>query len=222
MKNKSGLTPLRSLPGKFMWQLYLILIGLAFGFSTEEFVNNLGLIGFLHFLTIIVLLISWLHGQQGFEESRVYQERPSLAAVLVEHYLEIAGVLVLLAASLLQNAPFVFHQVIALVFLLDYLLEMIYFRRLRKSNTADPHERELIKSWMLTDMAAFIPLSLVAGFEYHSKAGESAIVAGLVLLIVLATTIWDYTRHREYYFDIKPVPKKAAGQKAASWRKRNP
>ena len=186
--------------GDLFVQFYLIIVGLAVGYSIENFLDNVSIAGTIRFLTTINMLVIWLHSMIGIGASETYQYTSGWFSKLLEFYIEITGAIILIFLALVQNDEKLFYGMVAFAYFLDFILEIVSFFRIRKTGNKYSKEKNIFKIWMLVDGIAVISVSCVL-FARSELLNFSEILASIfVLVIVLFVTFTDYFLNREVYF----------------------
>lgn len=187
----------------FILQLYLILVGVALGFSVENLLSEeIFISSVIRFLTVIVLLTIWLHSQVSYGLSETYQFGHSWFSRVIENYVEIAAAILIMTTALVQTREIPFYSVILASYGFDGLLEFVYVRRLRGAGTRYQRERQVAQSWLYVDMVAVLLLTviLVIRLEWRVFTELSASISAFVVVLVL--TFWDYSHDRDFYFGL--------------------
>jgi hypothetical protein len=200
----------------FILQLYLILIGIAFGFSIENLLAvDITIPSSSRFLTVIAMLTIWLHGQVGYGLSESYDEGHNWFGRVIENYVEIGGVILIMAAAIVQNKEVVFYNVVLATYAFDLLLEVAYVRRLMNTGEKYRREREVAQSWVKIDLVAVIILSLLLVLRNYWYIFTELPASLSTLFAVLILAFWDYSQNRDFYFGL-PRPEASSVAKDAS------
>src|SRR5574341_506057 len=107
---------------RLMTELYIILIGLAFGFGAEELSNAFSVELLLRFLALCAVLLIWLHNQLKIG---AYEGKSTLFSV-GELYLDTASAILLVSASLNLDDLMIFATLIGLSYGFDILVEALF------------------------------------------------------------------------------------------------
>ena len=184
-------------------QVYLIIVGLAFGFSIQAFVENPVTAGsVLRLVAMFVLLSEWLHGQIGYEDSPTYEVGGGWMPRLAEHYVELIAVALLMAAALVLERERPFVILVTLTYAVDAALEFTYLHRTRVVTESHSQERSVARSWSLMDMVALALLVPLVAIDLIGVTSEPFSSIGL-LAVVLAIALWDYSSNRSFYFGLE-------------------
>lgn len=197
----------------FVFQLYLILVGVALGISVGNLLSErISISSVSRFLTVIVLLMNWLHGQVSFGLSETYEFGHNWFSRVIEHYVEIASAILIMTTALVQTKEMPFYWVVLASYGFDGILEFAYVRRLRSAGSRYQREREVAQSWLYIDVVASVLLAAILGacWGWRAFAGLPASISAFV--IVLVVTFWDYSQNRDFYFGL-PRHKGKASQR---------
>lgn len=187
----------------FMLQLYLILMGIAFGYSVENLVaDKITISSVFRFFTVVVLLIIWLHGQVGYGLSETYDVGYGWLSRVIENYIEIAGAMLIMTAALVQNNEIVFYSIVLASYAFDFILEGSYIRRLRDVREKYKREYEVAQSWMYVDFVAVLLIVLMLVLRINWKIFSELPASISVLIVVLTLSLWDYSYNRDFYFGL--------------------
>ena len=193
----------------FILQLNIILVGIGFGLSINTLVTEgIYLSTVARFLSVIIILANWLHGQVGLGLSETYDLGTNWLGRVLENYVEIAAVLILMTAALVQNNEIVFYWVVTLVYAFDFLLEVVYVRRLQNTNEKYEYELRLARSWRKNDIVALVTLVtlIIARTNWENLTETTASVSFFIAILLL--TLWDYSENRDFYFGLPRKPEK--------------
>lgn len=189
---------------KVMSELYVILIGLSFGFGTQELVESFSFELFLRFITLCAILLIWLHSQLSVADRESYKIVKNLFFSLADHYLDTISAILLVSASLLLKNPLVFYILIIASYAVDVLVECLNLLKIRKSKEQYKRDRELSWTWIIINLVTMIFLTI---FAFCQKLTNQYISLA-TLIVVLIGNLIDYLMCRDFYFGLKRIGKK--------------
>lgn len=177
---------------RVMTELYIILIGLAFGFGAEELSNNFSVELLLRFLALCAILLIWLHNQLKIG---AYEGKNALFSV-GELYFDTASAVFLVSASLNLDDLLIFITLISLSYVFDILVEALFLWETKDSKKEYEDGRSRAKSWISINL-----ISIVAWVSFISCTKFSNLtISWIIFVIVLLGNIYDYRTHSDFYF----------------------
>jgi hypothetical protein len=176
---------------KLMAELYIILIGLAFGLGAEQLHNHYSLESLLRFVALCAILLIWLHNQL---KTGAYEGRNTLFNV-GELYLDTASAIFLVCASLYLDKIRIFVILISLSYVFDILVEALFLWETRASKSEHKDERERSWRWIAINLISIFVWVLSFCFNW-----PDLIISSIILGSVLIGNIYDYRVHSDFYF----------------------
>ena len=184
----------------FILQLYLILIGLGFGFSIQSLIDTpISAASAIRFIIVIVLLVLWLQGQIAYGLSETYDVPARWLKRVFENYIEVASVILLMAVTLVQNRIPAFYFLVFFSYFFDLILEFLYVLRIRSVRKKYRREYEVALSWLYIDIVASVLFALFIVLTYTWPALKDLPASIAFLVVILILTFWDYSYNRDYY-----------------------
>ncbi len=188
---------------EFMQQLYLILVGLGYGFSIESLVSEkITYPSVVRFIIVVFMLTTWLHGQLAYGLSETYEVKGRWLTRVIENYIEIAAVILVMITALVQTQEVPLYSVVLATYAFDLLLEIAYVLRLRSARRRYVREYETARSWIWMDLVAVVALAAILIARLNMHGFSEPFAATGIAATVIAVAIWDYSRNRDFYFGI--------------------
>jgi hypothetical protein len=186
---------------RLMDELYIILVGIAFGFGAQTLLDSFSYDLFLRFLTLCAILLIWLHSQLAVGELEAYKIGRSWRVILAEHYLDTGSAILLVCASLLLGNQIAFYWLITISFLIDDIVEIMFLYRIQGYKEKYSRERELSRTW-ITINSVTIGLTVIV-FWINRINPDTAMLA-----IIFLGNIFDYWNGQDFYFGLERKGKK--------------
>lgn len=177
---------------RLMTELYIILIGLAFGFGVQELSDTFSVELLLRFLALCAILLIWLHNQLKIG---AYKSRNALFSV-AELYLDTASAILLVSASLQLDDLRIFFTLISFSFGFDILVEALFLWDTQASKNKHRDARTRAKNWITINFISIIAWAFFIFCTNFSDLCISSIILGSVLL----GNMYDYIVHNNFYF----------------------
>lgn len=190
-------------PSEFFVQFSIIIIGLAVGSAVQELFKNenepISRAVIARFLTIIVVLIVWLHSQIGLANSELYKFKTNWLLRVLEYFLELANLIVPMIAAIKLRSENEFYTWIVLAYGSNALLNGFTLIRLSLAGHKKWKEKRTLEIWVITNLITISMCGIV--FVTHSQYKFTDNVVSLSFLgIVLVMTLLDYYLNKGFYF----------------------
>jgi len=197
---------------QFRVELYLILVGLSFGFSIENLLPNPSPPTVFRFIATVIMLVVWLHAQMGFASSGKTFDvgaTPTWLGTVLLHYGEITSLTLLVVVALVQQCAAQFYVAVAAAHGFDLLVQAIHLVRLRKRDCRIEQRKKLARDWLFIDLIMIA--TTVAARLIMARCSECC-VSLAVLAVTIATTLWDYGANQSFYFGLSECHKEKSGK----------
>ncbi len=184
---------------KLMAELYIILIGLAFGFGVQGLVESLSWDVFFRFAALFAILLIWLHSQLSVADLESYKIVKSWSASLLDHYLDTISAVLLVSASSLLDKPKAFYILVIATFAVDVLVEFLNLGKTGESEETRKlykRDRELSWTWIIINS---ITIALLLIVVFCTRLNDQY-VSFIMLTVVMIGNVIDYSKCRDFYF----------------------
>ena len=189
-------------PSEFFVQFSIIIIGLAVGYGVQELFNSepIPCAVIARFLTIIVILIVWLHSQIGLANSELYEFKTNWFLRVLEYFLELANLIVPMIAAMKLQDKNEFYTWVVLAFGSNTLLNSFTLFRVRLAGLKKWKEKRTLKIWVITNSITILMCGVVFGARSRYARFTDKSVSLAFLCTVLAMTLIDYYLNQDFYF----------------------
>ena len=194
--------------GEFITELYIILIGIAFGFAAQTLFTNFSITVLANFLTLSVSLLIWLQTQIAYSSFPIAEENKQWRSRITAHYLATASALLLVFGSLALHKSTTFALLFVFSFVLSGSKSVYTIIKVRQKKNSENILTRVSKSYIVLDFLAAFALGSILLIQESLNprfVGLTSIIFFLVRLIIAMT---DYSINRDFYFgNEKPIRK---------------